>query len=321
MNYEYFCPKKKYKDKKFSMAQIFFRNGDYFTLDKNEIIEVNVDFYDTLIAKDSGFCPVGKFGYIKFKLSDKKPLYDITLLYNMTEYKKDRNKAIKQLCLNEGGIYSVRLFNRNHWSDTIYGDILAYSEGENIVLCFQPNATYGTSNNDYHIVKAKNITKKAVHSITFIFENCESFDIYKDEIKQMQINCSNMLEWNSGCYSRSVSNGYFILKLDGSKDYRPAEIMDDRGTVEKPTVKHLEYRLCGETESLIEICRLIIRYEMPGYGKDCVESVEVDAIEEYLFNQKENDDYIDNYFVSGYAKRESDGTIRIVFGSLLPQLK
>ena len=77
MSYEYVCPKVKFNAKEFFEAQIFFRNGDYFELSKGEIIEMDIQFYDTLIEGERGFCPVAKSGFIKCKIKEKTPKYSV----------------------------------------------------------------------------------------------------------------------------------------------------------------------------------------------------------------------------------------------------
>ena len=67
MSYEYVCQKVKFDAEKFYEAQMFFRNGDYCELSKGEIIEVDINFYDTLISGERGFCPIAKSGFIKCK--------------------------------------------------------------------------------------------------------------------------------------------------------------------------------------------------------------------------------------------------------------
>ena len=52
MSYEFVYPKKELKKKEVSRAQVFFRNGDYFDLSGNEIVDINLQFYDTLIANE-----------------------------------------------------------------------------------------------------------------------------------------------------------------------------------------------------------------------------------------------------------------------------
>ena len=64
MNCEYFCPKKSFAVGEVEKAQIFFANGDFFTLSKKEIADVSVVFYDELRVGERGYCPVAKREYL-----------------------------------------------------------------------------------------------------------------------------------------------------------------------------------------------------------------------------------------------------------------
>jgi hypothetical protein len=63
MNLEYFCKKKTFDIREIEEAQIFFSNGDFFTLSKTEIVDVAITFYDELRVGESGFCPIAKSGF------------------------------------------------------------------------------------------------------------------------------------------------------------------------------------------------------------------------------------------------------------------
>ena len=111
MSYEYVCQKVKFDAKEFVEAQIFFRNGDYFELSEGEIVEIDVQFYDTLIAGESGFCPVVKEGFIKCKIKEKKPKGCSAFVYNQKEWAKNRKEYLEQRYVKEGGF--ITLFDKN----------------------------------------------------------------------------------------------------------------------------------------------------------------------------------------------------------------
>ena len=52
-------------------AQIFFLNGDFFTLTKKEILEVSIKFYDELCAGERGFCAVAKADFSNVKSMER----------------------------------------------------------------------------------------------------------------------------------------------------------------------------------------------------------------------------------------------------------
>ncbi len=312
MSYEFVCSKKEFKKQEISKAQVFFRNGDYFELSGSEIIDISLQFYDTLIANERGFTPVAKGGYIKCKFSKLAPRYDSSLLYNQKEYKKDRKVYLEERCINEGGLYYIRLFNRNHWHDGIFGDIVAYKDGDVVVLSFQANRTYGTANKNYHTVMAPNVIKQVVEKINLDFENCDSFEIFQEEILDMQINCKNQLEWSSSSYGRKISNGFIRLKLNKELEWRRVNVY---GCNEKiPNIKKLEQRVCGDGEDEIDICHLYVTYRYAGYCKGYEECIGINDIRplEEIPDIDEEDIY--PCFISGYAKKENDGSILIVFG-------
>ena len=178
----------------------------------SEIVDISLQFYDTLIANEKGFSPVVKSGYIKCRFSKLAPRYDSSLLYNQKEYKKDRKTYLEERCVNEGGLYHIRLFDKNNWHDGIFGDIIAYKDSEVVVLSFQANRTYGTADKNYHTVMLPNVTKQVFEKIDLDFENCDSFEIFQEEILDIQINCKKQLEWNSSSYGREISNGFMEFR-------------------------------------------------------------------------------------------------------------
>lgn len=317
MSYEFVCPKKEFKRKDISKAQMFFRNGDYFELAGNEIVDISLQFYDTLIANERGFSPVVKSGYIKCKFDKLAPRYDSSLLYNQKEYKKDRKTYLEERCVNEGGLYYIRLFNKDNWHDGIFGDIVAYKDGDIVVLSFQANRTYGTSNKNYHTVMAPNVTKQVIEKIDLDFENCDSFEIFQEEILDMQINCKKQLEWNSSSYGREILNGFLRLKLNKELTWRRVHVYDCDEKI--PDIRKLERRICGKGEDEIDICNLYINYRYAGYCKGYEEKIYVEDIRSMEEIERDEEENIFGSYISGYAKKEKDGSILIVFGKEKPK--
>ena len=311
MSYEFVCPKKDFNKKDITKAQMFFRNGDYFELSGKEIVDINLQFYDTLIANEKGFSPVVKSGYIRCKFSKLAPKYDSSLLYNAKAYKKDRKKYLEERCLNEGELYYARLFDEYHWHDGIFGDITAYKDGNEIVLAFQANKTYGSADKTYHTVNALNVTKQAVEKIDLDFENCDGIEIFQEEIIDMQLNFKKELEWNSSCFGRELQDGFIRLRFKENITWRKANIYCE---AKKNTVQNFIKRICGKDIDDIDICNLYITYNYAGYCKEYIERISINDIRplEELPDIDEPD--ICPCFISGYAKKENDGSILIVFG-------
>ncbi|MBQ8375372.1 MAG: hypothetical protein IJX98_07380 [Clostridia bacterium] len=312
MNYEYVCKKVQLDKKEFREAQVFFRNGDFFQLSIGEIVDIDIQFYDTLIAGERGFCPVAKSGLIKCKLKDRKPQYDNSLLYNQKEYSKNRKAYLENRCIEEGGIYYIRLFDKNHWHYGIYGDIVAYKEDGYLIFKFQANKTYGSAEKAFHVVNAPNITKQVVEKIDLDFENCDGFMIYQEEIQDIQINFKKELEWNSSCFGREIENGFIRLKLDKEIEWRRVNVY---GCNEKiPNIKKLERRLCGRGIDDCDICHLYVYYKYAGYCREYEECIGIDDIRPWEEIEKEEKKNGFGSYIGGYAKREEDGSILIVFG-------
>lgn len=310
MSYEFVCPKKEFKKKEISKAQIFFRNGDYFELSGNEIVDISLQFYDTLIANERGFSPVVKSGYIKCKFNKLAPKYDSSLLYNQKDYKKDRKTYLEERCVNEGGLYYVRLFDKHNWHDGIFGDIIAYKDGDEIVLSFQANKIYGKADKEYHTVTAPNVTKSVIEKINLDFENCDGIEIFREEILDMQLNFEERLEWNSSCFGRDLRNGFIRLRFDEDITWRKADICCGE---KKNTIKNFTKRLCGKGVDDIDICHLYVTYNYAGYCLDREECIGVPDIRPIEEQEHEDENGI-CYHVSGYAKKENDGSILIMFG-------
>ena len=97
----------------------------------------------------------------------------------------------------------------------------------------------------------------------------------------------------------------------------------------KPSIKKLEERIVGKGESEIDICHLYVTYLRGGtsfYLEECIyvpelktKNADADSdSKDTLPDVKEDDGeyYHEEYepFISGYAKRDKDGSILIVFG-------
>ena len=312
MSYEYVCQKVKFNAKEFFEAQIFFRNGDYFELSKGEIIEMDIQFYDTLIEGERGFCPVAKSGFIKCKIKEKTPKYCSAFVYNQKEYSKNRKEYLEQRCVNEGGIYYLRLFNHDYWHHGIYAETVACLENGYLILRFQENKTYGSADKEYHTVNACNLKKSVVEKISLDFENCDDFDIYQEEIQEMNINFEKKLEWGSSCFEREIKNGFIRIKLNKELTWRHVSVYNCNEKI--PNIKKLERRLCGRGIDDCDICHLYVQYNYAGYCMNHEECIVVNDIRPWEEIEKEEEENGFGSYISGYAKREDDGSILIVFG-------
>ncbi len=336
MNFNYTFPKRKLNNESvISKMNIIFKNGDFLVLSGREIMDISIRFYDNLIFFNDGWSPVAESGFIKLKINSKGEKYESPFLYNRNEYYKGRISYIKNRLVNEGGISFIRLFNENNYSDSIFGDIYATIEDDFVFLHFKSNDLYGPFESDRHTVSIGNVARKDIRKIGISLENCDSFDIYEDDIVDIQLNFDEELDWNSGNFIRRVSGGYIKLLLDKSITYRDVNVYSRK---RRSQVSLIEDRLCEKSKESIDICHLYIHYYHLGYGMNLEECIEIPTIDyestsrdfdynPYICQWHDNDDYYydddddddDDYYdepsyISGYAERQKDGSILIVFG-------
>ena len=96
------------------------------------------------------------------------------------------------------------------------------------------------------------------------------------------------------------------------------------------TLEHIEKRICDKGLSTIDICHLYVYYhnyvladeviqiDALYYKEDNeIEQYKIDDYGDYENDEDEYDEYDDLPYVSGYAEKQSDGSILIVFGESL----
>ena len=203
----YFVEKKKYSTQNVDHIYIVFQNGNYLSIEKNELIDINVNLYDRLTRYEYSASFVGHSGYVKLKISSEKKTYsdddDCTgFLYNHDVYKENRKSYIENRCTKENDINYVIFFDDNRWNDMIFGDIRCRMEGEFLVLQFEQNQKYGAVGADTAYIDMPDVSKKDILKINLVFENCESVMIYQDEIREISLTFENQLKWAGGNFCR-----------------------------------------------------------------------------------------------------------------------
>ena len=319
MNCKYTCKKKNYDLKKIKKAQILFFNGDFVEVFGKEISGLEVSLYDNLVYFNNCYFPVAKSGFIKIKISNKKPKYDASAVYNEKEYSKDRKTYIEKICAEEG-VFAILFFDDLNWHDTIFCNIIAKKEDDFLILSFLEYPSLGSSDGENHVINLKNVNKKDFIILHLDFENCDGIDVYQDEIKEINLNFKKELEWNSDGYARVVKNGYIRLKFN--KYYHAGRKVNMYVGNNKPiTLKHLEKRICGKGEDDVDICHLYISNYFCGYGLKKEEIIGINDLSEYPDNYGDDDIEIEDYipYISGYAKKQKDGSILIYFGKRLEE--
>ena len=325
MKFEYQCKKQKYALSTIRRARISFLNGDVIELWGKEIVDLQVVLYDNLIHFDNCYHPAVKSGFMKIKLGKNRPTYDSTSVYNFQDYLYDRKGYIKKCCLTEGGIFAISFFDALNWGKTIFGNITVKEEGDFLVLEFLSIPALTSSDSKNHTVRLKDVKEEDFRMIHLDFENCDGIDVYRHEIKEINLNFEKTLRWNSQGFSRVLKNGYIRLKFNksyGNRRYSLWFLDADKIA----TTKHLERRICGNGEATIDICNLYVYNYHLGALDEKEEQISVPDLVKYHNDIAENDDDYDDYeddisYVSGYAKKQNDGSILIVFGKSLQDSK
>lgn len=315
MDYEYTSKKKKYELENIERAQILFLNGDFIEISGKEILGLEISLYDRLVHFNNCYVPFVKSGFIKMKISNKKPKYDGSSVYNEKEYGKARKSYIENRCIEEGGFFAIRFFDDLNWADTILGNIIVEKDSDFLIVSFLEYPSLGSSAGENYVINLKDVNKKDFRVVCLDFENCDGIDVYQDEIKEIKLNFEKNLEWNSEGYIRVVRNGFIRLKFN--KDYNDGRKANIYVQNYRPTIKDLEKRICGKGEDVVDICHLYVSNYFCGYGMEKEEEIETKDLSEYSESPTNEDNEGVLPYVSGYAKKQKDGSIIIHFGKRL----
>ena len=322
----YFVEKKKYSTQNVDHIYIVFQNGNYLTIEKNELVDININLYDRLTRYEYSASFVGHSGYVKLKISSEKKTYsdddDCTrFLYNHDVYKENRKSYIENRCTKENDINYVIFFDDNRWNDMIFGDIRCRMEGEFLVLQFEQNQKYGAVGADTAYIDMPDVSKKDILKINLVFENCESVMIYHDEIREISLTFENQLKWAGGNFCRSIQSG--VLKLQFLNYFRNRDVHFWTPENKKTTIRIIKKRLCGKGQDIHDICHLYITYGYIGYGYVLEEKIEIADMCFYdekpeVYNKEEGEeifDAADEFFIGGCANTEQDGSVTVKFGA------
>ena len=329
MNYTYTCEKFVPKKNDVKEAAVYFRNGDFFGVSGSEIVDFKLEYYDKLVRAERGFIPYVKSGFIKMNLGEKKKKDCDFLVYDADAFKRKRKEYVEKRCCDDAPYYFA-FYDENNWYRSFLADTIVSVDGEYITFTFIENATMGASDSDRHTVNVCELRKNTIMKINLDFENCDCINVYEDEIEEICLNFKEELAYESE-YLREVSSGYLRLKFDPDFiELHANENIYNYG--KKPSIKKLEERIVGKGESEIDICHLYVTYARGGcsfYSEECITipelAKEISDEEDGTLKKNEDSDFSDDDeeyeyddcepFVSGYAKRDKDGSILIVFGN------
>lgn len=311
-----------------SHMYVFFKNGDFFKIRRKEIMDVKLHLYDNLVLHKREFSPVCESGFIKLRIKNEKSKHESFHLYNPEEFGGDRRLYIENRLLTEGGIDHICMFNENNWHKSFFGDAYAEREDGYLIIKYRHNDLYGPSDGEYHAVRAGDLTKSVIEKIDLDFENCESFEVFGDEIEDISLSFEDELEWNSDGYGRRLQGGFIKLRLNPDITWRRVNLHDDWNAEKRGAINRLVRRLSGRKgQDYVDICHLYVTYDYAGFGMDFEERISVEdirsskrpnndfGVNDYDFDEDyddEDDDY--DFFISGYAEKHKDGTVFIFFG-------
>ena len=325
MNDIYYYPKNegKIEIENIDFARLYFDNGDYIYLYKSDIKDLKLEYYDNLVKDycDDGYCPYARSGYIRLNIKRHAGgIYTESNVHNKIDLKKNRKEFIRKRLVEDGGLFRIKVFNENNWSKTIFGNFVASIDGDDILINVYPKAIDKDFNSNMFKLTVPDLNEVDIRKLELILENCESIEIFEDEIEKIDVVFNNELIWGSGELFREIVGGYIDLKIE-YKSYRLYELFDG-----KATPNNIIKRLAGKNKvDLHNICRLNTKISC-GWGEELREAIEIkdtrpqemiDAIE-----KAEDDDSLDNiddlfdypYFIGGVAKAMGENKVRIEFG-------
>ena len=137
----------------------------------------------------------------------------------------------------------------------------------------------------------------------------------------MKLNFSEGLVYNSSGFARAIRDGFIKVKFNPDISWRKTNLTNEWQGKKTKGIASLEKRLVWKNKrSTIDICHLYITYDYAGYCISREECIVIDDIrpDEY-FDRIEKEDVYDDTFISGYAERQNDGSILIVFGKEPPK--
>jgi hypothetical protein len=314
MDTEYTYPKEKLKQQNIKAMKIFFYDGNYVTLDGEEVAEESLHFYDRMMWESDGLHPVAESGEIKLRVrrKDTCKVYGV-FLHDMAEYEKNRKSYIENRCVKEGRIKSIEIYSDEPYRCVkIFGDVVAEKEGRDLLLKFRPNPVFGGSDGENCVAKLHPLDKQTIEYIDLIFENCERYTVYRNEIEEIALTFRRELKGEGSAFCRNIEGGTLKLKFDPSVNNRDVRLFSEKG--KDTEVSELEERLCGKDgASIHDVCLLSIGYTFFA-DVECLTTNDIRGERPEGFDKESGAFYYPMDYESGVCKKLADGTLVIAFG-------
>lgn len=324
---EYIANKVKFKKKDISAIEIFFDNGDYISVLKNEIVDISTRLYDKLVLQYNywnSYCAEIESGFLKLKLKKQqdKSFYSYQVS-SPSEYKKDRAKYIQNRLCSDDGITCIKIFSgdfdENEDIFTLNCRAKAKMEDQILVIEFIPREIEKPFSSQTHSIILPEITKTMIRKLELDLENCEVIDILPDEIVDIKLNFEHELCSCYSDYTRKIKSGLIKIKLASKWDFARST---DSWTQETYDKNKISQRLCGKNGfDLHDLTHLYIEFNYAGYGtflRECIEIDDIRSKNELCAIEKYEDEHEQEFFpcfVGGYAEMLDKNIILITFGT------
>lgn len=292
---EYTLQKTNISKNNLAYMHVFFENGDYVTIDGSELVSISVDVYDKLARHNCAFYEIAASGCIELNVAERNNAkHDSGFVYDPWEYGSNRKEYIKRRLLSESVVTGIWFYDKRDRRFELHGNFFAEADGENVKIAVLPQPQMGDASSDKHMIMLEEIRKKDLCCVDFDFENGESFMVFGDEIKWINLIFDKNLVLCPGGICRYLVGGSIRLKINKHILPRAFRIYDE-GRLKR---KIFERRLCKKKgSSPHDIRQLTLTFDHAGSAGTLDERIEVDR------------------FKSGYAKKLKDRTIILTFGS------
>ena len=249
--------------KNLNYIKINFSNGDFIIMDKQVVINYQLEFYDNLVLFKNKIVPVVKGGFIKCKNSKRKQMYSWESNFsNEKEYKSNKKNCFTDRLTKINDIIEIAFIDSSGWDQSILGIFKTRLEDEYIYIDILPYPMELPSESCDFSITLSNVVRKNINKITLDFENTETIDIYDYEILALNLNFEKKLNWCASNFCREIKNGYIKIKLDKNVKHRECCFVDERTS---HNYRNVMKRITGnKSKCKHDVCNLYISYNYEG---------------------------------------------------------